>query len=74
MKTYWNYNAGLTLLKEWQPNCWIQVTCPTDEDRMYLENEFKIPDYFLTDIIPLFLLASYTNVMSPSPFAIMRRT
>ncbi|MBQ4223106.1 MAG: magnesium transporter CorA family protein [Prevotella sp.] len=50
MKTYWNYNAGLTLLKEWQPNCWIQVTCPTDEDRMYLENEFKIPDYFLTDI------------------------
>ena len=50
MKTYWNYNGGLTLLNEWQPNCWIQVTCPTDEDRQYLESEYKIPDYFLTDI------------------------
>ncbi len=50
MRTYWNYNEGLTLLKEWQANCWIQVTCPTDEDRQFLENDFKIPDYFLTDI------------------------
>jgi magnesium transporter len=50
MITYWNFNQGLTPLKEWQPNCWIQVTCPTDENRMYLENEYKIPDYFLTDI------------------------
>ena len=50
MKTYWNYSEGLTLLNEWQPNCWIQVTCPTDEDRQYLESEYKIPDYFLTDI------------------------
>ncbi len=50
MKTFWNYKGGLTALDAWQPNCWIQVTCPTDEDRLYLENEFKIPDYFLTDI------------------------
>ena len=50
MKTFWNYSGGLNTLKAWQPNCWIQVTCPTDEDREYLENEFKIPDYFLTDI------------------------
>jgi len=50
MKTFWNYSGGLSTLKAWQPNCWIQVTCPTDEDREYLENEFKIPDYFLTDI------------------------
>ena len=35
---------------EWQPNCWIQVTCPTDEDQRLLEEEFKIPDYFLSDI------------------------
>ena len=50
MKTYWNYNGGLTPLSEWKPNCWIQVTCPTDEDRVYLEKEYEIPDYFLTDI------------------------
>ena len=50
MKTFWNFSGGLTTLDAWQPNCWIQVTCPTDEDREYLENELKIPDYFLTDI------------------------
>jgi len=50
MKTYWNYNGGLASMSGWQPNCWIQVTCPTDEDRAYLESEYKIPDYFLTDI------------------------
>ena len=50
MKTFWNYTGGLTTINEWQPNCWIQVTCPTEEDQRYLENEFKIPDYFMPDI------------------------
>ena len=50
MKTFWNTNQGLTPLTEWQPNCWIQVTCPTDDDREYLEKTFQIPDYFITDI------------------------
>ena len=50
MRTYWNISENLSALKEWQPNCWIQVTWPTDEDQEYLENTFKIPDYFLSDI------------------------
>ena len=50
MKTFWNIDKKLTALSEWQPNCWIQVTCPTDEDQRLLEEEFKIPDYFLSDI------------------------
>ena len=50
MKTYWNYNGGLSTINEWQPNCWIQVTCPTEEDQLYLEREFNIPDYFMPDI------------------------
>ncbi|MBM0143407.1 magnesium transporter CorA family protein [Prevotella copri] len=50
MKTYWNIEKTLSPLNEWQPNCWIQVTCPTDEDQRLLEEEFKIPDYFLSDI------------------------
>ena len=33
MKTYWNITGGLSQLEEWQPNCWMQVTCPTEEDR-----------------------------------------
>ena len=50
MKTYWNTQGGLTQINEWQPNSWIQVTCPTDEDRQMLEEKFSIPDYFLSDI------------------------
>ena len=50
MKTYWNYNQGLTQLQEWEPNCWIQVTCPTDEDQQMLEEKFSIPDYFMNEI------------------------
>ena len=50
MKTFWNIDKKLNVLNEWQPNCWIQVTCPTDEDQRLLEEEFKIPDYFLSDI------------------------
>ena len=50
MKTFWNTNGNLTPLKEWEPNCWIQVTCPTDEDRQELEEKFNIPDYFMSDI------------------------
>ena len=50
MRTYWNTTKGLKQIGEWEPNCWIQVTCPTEEDQRLLENEFKIPDYFLSDI------------------------
>ena len=50
MKTYWKTDGQLRLTDEWQPNCWIQVTCPTEEDRRYLEETFQIPDYFLSDI------------------------
>ena len=50
MKTYWNTQGGLSQLETWQPNCWIQVTCPTEEDQQMLEEEYKIPDYFLSDI------------------------
>ena len=50
MKTFWNTQGGLSQLSEWQPNCWIQVTCPTEEDQRELEEKFNIPDYFMSDI------------------------
>ena len=50
MKTYWNTQGGLTQLQEWQSNCWIQVTCPTEDDQHELEERFNIPDYFMSDI------------------------
>ena len=50
MRTYWNTLRGLHTLEQWQPNCWVQVSCPTSDDANFLQNELKIPDYFLDDI------------------------
>ena len=50
MKTYWNTTGKLSHLTEWEPNCWIQVTCPTEDDQRELEERFNIPDYFISDI------------------------
>ena len=50
MKTFWNTQGGLSQLTEWRPNCWIQVTCPTEDDQRELEEKFNIPDYFMSDI------------------------
>ena len=50
MRTYWNTTNGLKQINQWEPNCWIQMTCPTEEDQRFLEEKFNIPDYFLPDI------------------------
>jgi len=50
MRTFWNINRTLSTLNEWQPNCWIQITCPSEADEKYLLEDLKIPDYFLDDV------------------------
>ena len=50
MKTFWSTTGCLKQIPEWQPNCRIQVTCPTDEDIEELERTYEIPDYFISDI------------------------
>lgn len=50
MKTYWNISGKLNTIKKWQPNCWIQVTCPTEQEQQELEETYNIPDYFISDI------------------------
>ncbi|MBR3521391.1 MAG: magnesium transporter CorA family protein [Prevotella sp.] len=50
MKAYWNTVKGIHAIEAWEPNCWIQVTSPTEQDRKELEEEYHIPDYFLSDI------------------------
>ena len=50
MRTYWNFNKGIKHMDQWESGCWIQVTCPVEDDVRYLVDELKIPDYFLEDI------------------------
>ena len=50
MRTFWNTTNGLRTIDTWEPNCWVQVTCPSEDDTDYLEKQLGIPDYFLNDI------------------------
>ena len=59
MRTFWNTTNGLRTLENWEPNCWVQVTCPTEEDTDFLQREMGIPDYFLDDIADLDERARY---------------
>lgn len=50
MKTLWNTTYGIRRIETWEPNCWMQLTCPTDAEREELEKKYQIPDYFFYDI------------------------
>ena len=50
MRSYWNTKNGIAPLEEWQPGCWVQVTCPVEEDVKFLTEELHMPDYFITDV------------------------
>ena len=50
MRTFINGENGLTILDHWQPNCWINIECPTLEELNYLTEELHIPQSFLNDI------------------------
>lgn len=50
MLTFWNTNGGLRTIEKWEPNCWTQVTCPSQEDIDFLQNTLHVPDYYISDI------------------------
>jgi len=50
MKAFYKNNNGLIEAKEWTPNCWISIECPTPEERKYLIEELGIPEAFYNDI------------------------
>ncbi|MGN1214469.1 MAG: magnesium transporter CorA family protein [Bacteroidaceae bacterium] len=50
MRTFGNINRTLRTINEWEPNCWVQITCPSQRDEEYLVEELKVPNYFLDDI------------------------
>ena len=50
MLTFWNTNRGIRTIDEWEPNCWVQVTCPSQDDVDFLQNTLHVPDYYISDI------------------------
>ena len=50
MRTFWNFNGGIKHIDAWEPNCWVQITCPDDDDKEFIEKELGMPDYFMEDV------------------------
>jgi magnesium transporter len=50
MKTFYKNNNGLIAAEEWMPNCWINIECPTEAEKIYLLEELQIPEAFYNDI------------------------
>jgi magnesium transporter len=50
MITYLKNIRGYKIIDQWEPNCWINVECPTEEEIALLSARFNIPQEFTTDI------------------------
>ncbi len=50
MITFYNNNKGYTPVADWASNCWVNVECPTRDDRNYLLYDLNVPESFLNDI------------------------
>ncbi|MDE6158795.1 MAG: magnesium transporter CorA family protein [Bacteroidaceae bacterium] len=61
MRTFWNTKHGLRTIDNWEPDCWVQVTCPSQEDTDFLVNQLGLPDYYISDIADTDERARYDN-------------
>ena len=50
MRTFLMGKVGFVEKKIWEPNCWINVVSPTQEDIRYLIDEKGVPEAFIDDI------------------------
>jgi magnesium transporter len=50
MHSFWNTKGTVSPIQNWEPGCWVQVTCPVEDDVNFLVNKLGLPDYFLADI------------------------
>ena len=50
MRTFLMGKVGFLEKKAWEPNCWINVVSPTQEDLRYLIDEMGVPEAFIDDI------------------------
>ena len=51
MRTFLMGKVGFVEKKVWEPNCWINVVSPTQDDLRYLIDEMGIPEAFIDDVL-----------------------
>ena len=47
MRKFYTSENGYVEKPEWEPECWINVECPDEEDFTFLRSELGIPESFL---------------------------
>jgi magnesium transporter len=50
MRMFFKNGGGLVTCDKWEPNCWVKIENPTEEDKDFLINELNIPEFFYNDI------------------------
>ncbi|MBE0391064.1 magnesium transporter [Flavobacterium sp. 7E] len=50
MRAFYQNNNGLIAVEKWFPNCWINIECPSQDEKRYLLEELQIPEAFYNDI------------------------
>lgn len=50
MKTYWKNGKGIINCPQWEPNCWVAVENPTEQEKRYLIDDLGVPEAFYNDI------------------------
>ena len=50
MIEFWKCESGFKKLSEWQSDCWIQVTAPTNQELAELESRYDAPMDFIQDV------------------------
>ncbi|MBU2060870.1 MAG: magnesium transporter CorA family protein [Bacteroidetes bacterium] len=50
MRAFYKNNNGLIEVAEWFPHSWINIECPSPEEKRYLLEELQIPEAFYNDI------------------------
>ncbi|AWG21529.1 magnesium transporter CorA [Flavobacterium faecale] len=50
MRVFYKNNIGLTATPAWESNCWINIECPTTEEKKYLLDDLQFPEAFYNDI------------------------
>lgn len=50
MKRFLHNNNGLEEYPEWEPDCWVNVECPDDDDTHFLREILNVPESFLISV------------------------
>lgn len=50
MKAFYKNSKGLVPCSVWEPNCWVNIECPVESEKVYLVDNLGVPLSFLNDI------------------------